>query len=132
MSDGVDNTSAGGWRSNPGTPSIRDTHSKGFRYAAYAAALCAPSQDRLLLVTKWLYPDVADHFGTSWSCVERDLRTVIAVAWERNPALLANLAQYPLDCKPSCAQFIAILAYYLRSIGDDPVPSISSPNLHSK
>ena len=91
---------------------------KGFRYAAYAAALCAPSQDRLLLVTKWLYPDVADHFGTSWSCVERDLRTVIAVAWERNPALLANLAQCPLDCKPSCARFIAVLARYLSPDGD--------------
>ena len=93
---------------------------KGFRYAAYAAALCAPSQDRLLLVTKWLYPDVADHFGTSWTCVERDLRTVIAVAWDRNPALLADLAHCPLDSKPPCAQFIAIIARYLSPDGVNP------------
>ena len=103
---------------------------KGFRYAAYAAALCASSQDRLLLVTKWLYPDVADHFGTSWSCVERNLRTVIAVAWERNPTLLADLAQCPLDCKPSCARFIAILARYLSPDGDNPA-SVAEADLSS-
>ena len=35
---------------------------KGFRYAAYAASLCALDQDRLLLVTKRLYPEIAKRF----------------------------------------------------------------------
>ena len=104
---------------------------KGFRYAAYAAALCVPCQDRLLLVTKCLYPDVADYFSTSWVCVERDLRTVIAVAWERNPVLLAAFTHCPENYKPSCSQFIAALAYYLRSNDIDPLAS-ASPNLYSQ
>ena len=73
---------------------------KGFQYAAYAAALCALSQDRLLLVTKRLYPDIAKRFDTSWSCVERDLRTVINVAWNRNPSFLTKLARCTLGTKP--------------------------------
>lgn len=99
---------------------------RGFRYAAYAAALCALSQDRLLLVTKRLYPDIAKRFDTSWSCVERDLRTVITVAWNRNPSLLAKLARCTLDTKPPCAQFIAALAYGLCFNLADPFPP--SPN----
>ena len=31
---------------------------KGFLHTAYAVSLCVEQQDRLLLVTKWLYPDV--------------------------------------------------------------------------
>lgn len=88
---------------------------KGFRYAAYAAALTALDQERLLLVTKCLYPDIARRFETTWPAVERDLRTVIAVAWKHDPAFLTYLAQTPLHQKLPCAQFIAILARALRS-----------------
>ena len=89
---------------------------KGFRYAAYAAALTSIDPDRLLLVTKRLYPDVARHFGTSWPAVERDLRTVINVAWKCSPVFLDHLAQTHLEHKPSCACFLAILSRSLRSI----------------
>ena len=95
---------------------------KGFQYAAYAAALCALQRDRLLLVTKLLYPDIAKRFDTSWSCVERNLRTVINVAWNRNPLLLANLAQCTLEAKPPCAQFIAALTHGLQSGSAGPFP----------
>lgn len=104
---------------------------RGFRVAAFAAALCAQSPDFLLLTTKRLYPYLARHFDTTCVCIERNLRTVIAVAWERNPALLVDLAHYPLKYKPACTQFISILAAHLRSFGDDAVtesaPSFSNP-----
>ena len=88
---------------------------KGFHYAAYAAALCALDQDRLLLVTKRLYPDVAKRFSAKWSHVERNLRTVISVAWRQNREYLIELAQAPLTKKPACASFLSILASNLRS-----------------
>ena len=87
---------------------------KGFRYAAYAAALCALERERLLLVTKLLYPDVARRFGTTWKAAERNLRTVAAIAWTQNHDHLVNLSQSPLEQKPQCAQFQAILAHALR------------------
>lgn len=36
---------------------------KGFLHTTYAVSLCMERQDRLLLVTKWLYPDVARRYG---------------------------------------------------------------------
>lgn len=94
---------------------------KGFHYAAYAATLCALDQGRLILVTKWLYPDVAKRFSTDWTDVERDLRTIINVAWKQNRNYLSTLAQVPLTRKPVCAQFLSILASNLRP--DDLLPT---------
>ena len=65
---------------------------RGFSYTAYAVLLCVQQQDRLLLVTKWLYPDVAKRYGTNWKAVERNIRTVITVVWEQNRAMLEGLA----------------------------------------
>ena len=82
----------------------------GFFYASYAVWLCTKQPERLLLVTKWLYPDVAAHYNTNWRAVERSLRTVVAAAWRNNPVLLEELAGKPLCEKPRSAEFLAILA----------------------
>ena len=87
---------------------------KGYSYAAYALALCTEQPDLLLLVTKNLYPAVAKRYGTTWRAVERNIRTVVAVAWSRNPALLGQLANDLLAKRPHCAQFLAIAARELR------------------
>ena len=65
---------------------------------------------RLLLVTKWLYPDVAKRYGTNWKAVERNIRTVITVVWEQNRAMLEGLARRPLLQRPCAAQFLSILS----------------------
>ena len=87
----------------------------GFYHTAYGVKLAQQQPDRLLLVTKWLYPDIARQYETTWQCVERNIRTVISLAWQRNPALLEMLAGYPLTKKPSVGQFIAILSYHLSN-----------------
>ena len=85
----------------------------GYFYTAYAVCLAEQQPDRLLLVTKWLYPDIARQYATTWQCVERNIRTVITLAWERNPQLLAVLAGYPLKHKPSVGEFVSFLTFYL-------------------
>ena len=82
----------------------------GFFYTSYAVWLCSQRPERLLLVTKWLYPDVAAHYKTNWRAVERDIRTVVAVIWRTNPQLLSELAGCDLPEKPSTSQFLSILA----------------------
>ena len=37
----------------------------GFFHTAYAVSLCIGRPDRLLLVTKWLYPEVAKQYLTN-------------------------------------------------------------------
>lgn len=87
----------------------------GFFYAAYAVLLSLEDQGRLLLVTKRLYPEVAEHYKTTASCVERNIRTVASHAWERNATLLQQVAQDRLWEKPTASEFIAILTtYFLR------------------
>ncbi len=96
----------------------------GFYYASYAVSLAARDSERLLFVTKSLYPDVAKHYKTSWKCVERNIRTVARISWEKNPSLLAKLAGHPLDAKPGAAMFLAILtAAISRRITDDDLAS---------
>ena len=82
----------------------------GFFHTSYAVYLAVLHPKRLLLITKLLYPAVAKHYDTSWKRVERNIRTVIGIAWNCNQALLIELAHYPMRERPSPAHFIAILA----------------------
>ena len=82
----------------------------GFFHSAYAVCLVLEQPERLLLVTKWLYPEVARHYATTPGRVERNIRTAAAAAWERNPQLLSELAGCELARKPTNAQFLAILS----------------------
>lgn len=90
----------------------------GFFHTAYALQLCVECPERLLLVTKWLYPDVAKCYETTWKAVERNIRTVISVIWKKNQPLLEYWAHGPLSKKPCSAQFLSIVsATLLRGEG---------------
>ena len=71
----------------------------GFFHTAYAVSLCMRQPDRLLLVTKWLYPEVAKRHKTNWKAVERE-----------NRFLLEQLAGKPLAQRPCTSQLLAILS----------------------
>ena len=82
----------------------------GFFHTAYAVMLCMEQPDRLLLVTKWLYPEVAKQYLTNWKAVERNIRMVGNIIWQENRPLLEKLAHRRLEQKPRNAQLLAILA----------------------
>ena len=90
----------------------------GFFQTACAVELCQTEPERLLLVTKRVYPEVARLCGTSWSAVERNIRTACGIAWENNRHLLERLAHKPLQQKPNNAQFLTILLYNLPICND--------------
>ena len=74
---------------------IRSGEYKGGEYAEYAVSLVLEDYNKMINVTRVLYPEVAKHFGTTPSCVEKDMRMVVQKAWERNPDLLCEWAGYP-------------------------------------
>lgn len=87
----------------------------GFKHLSYSVLVAMENEDRLLSVTKSLYPVVAAKFQTNATCVERNLRTVIKVCWERgNRPLLNEIAGYEILQKPSTGEFISMLAVYLE------------------
>ena len=55
----------------------------GFFHMGYAVKLCCERPERLLMVTKWVYPEVAKHYQTNGRAVERNIRTVGKVLWEQ-------------------------------------------------
>ena len=91
---------------------------RGFEQCAHAVYLSVEAPERLTLVTKWLYPDVAKYFGVSWTVIERNLRTVSRIAWENNRPLLEQLAGEDIPQIPSSSKFVRILAYHFLRSGD--------------
>jgi two-component system response regulator (stage 0 sporulation protein A) len=76
--------------------------------------LVLEDQDRLTMVTKWLYPEIAARYHTSWKAVERSIRTVISICWDQDGgAQMSRLAGHPLPRKPSPTGMIQLLARYL-------------------
>ena len=81
----------------------------GFLQTAYAVELCRAEPERLQLVTKMVYPDVAKLCATSCGAVERNIRTACEVAWKNNRRLLEQLACKPISQKPHNTLFLSIL-----------------------
>lgn len=86
---------------------------KGFFYMGYALLLVCEDARWLQKVTQRLYPQIAERYHTTASCVERDLRWVIHVAWNRNPHRLIQLAQRALHTAPTTVQMLSMLNGYL-------------------
>ena len=85
----------------------------GFFYTAYALQLTVAQPSRLALVTKWVYPDVAAQYQTSWDAVERGIRNTITGAWGCHCDLMLEL--FPDEIRPTASQFLLILTRYLLS-----------------
>ncbi len=87
----------------------------GFFYLSYAIWLAEREPDRLLLVTKWLYPDIAKRYSTGRKAVERGIRYSILLIWTANAPLLQSIIGLPLCEKPRAASFIAMLSRYIAA-----------------
>ena len=87
----------------------------GFFYCSYAVYLACQQPDRLLLVTKWLYPDVAKYYGTQWKNVEWNIRTITDEIWRTNRERLEELAGQPLSERPAPSRLISILTSHISS-----------------
>lgn len=89
----------------------------GFSYCAYAIYLAQEDPTRLRYVTKEIYPEVARHYHTSWTCVERSIRTVLDLAWRTAPESLAALADRPLETRPCTSDFLTFASRtFIRNV----------------
>ena len=93
---------------------------RGLRETAEAVRIALAEPESLCMVTKWLYPASAKRCGTTWKSLERNIRTVVRIAWDKNPELLCEIAGCRLTRRPTAGQFIAQLAAYLdRGVSGD-------------
>ncbi len=90
---------------------------QGYEYVIYGTILVLQDKKRLEFITKSLYPDIASRYHTSWRCVERNIRTVINVAWkEGNPDFLFEVFGDKSAQKPRNAQFFELMYEYMSSL----------------
>ncbi len=93
-------------------------HIKGYLYLRDAILMVVKDVDLLGSITKILYPEIADRFGTTSSRVERAIRHAIEVAWARNNAEIIEKFFGHTICtekgKPTNSEFIAMIADHLR------------------
>lgn len=87
---------------------------RGYRYLNYGLRLCIEDENYLLSVSKLLYPQIAKKYQATSSSVERDLRTVINVCWEKGDRkLLQTIALRPLPSRPTSSEFLDILSDHI-------------------
>lgn len=87
----------------------------GLNYLVYAVKLVLEHPEKLQLITKNLYPEIADHFGCHVPNIERAIRTVSQVAWHRNPLLLREMAGFRLLDRPTCTELIDFIVNYIHN-----------------
>ena len=64
----------------------------GHGYVVYGLLLIIEDPERLEFITKSLYLDIAKHYRTNWSCVEKNIRTIANCVWDsRNTELLETI-----------------------------------------
>jgi len=89
-------------------------HIKGYQYLREAIIITVENMDVINAVTKVLYPEVAQRFGTTPSRVERAIRHAIEVAWDRGDLeTLQKFFGYTVSNtkgKPTNSEFIAMIA----------------------
>lgn len=88
----------------------------GYDYAIYGMMLVLEDRERLTYITKLLYPEIAAKYRTSWKCVERDIRTVVKIAWEDGDERFLNIfCGGEVGEKPKNAKFFAMMYEFLNS-----------------
>ena len=89
-------------------------HIMGYKYVRHAIMLVVHEPRVLNAVTTRLYPEVAAHFDTTSSRVERAIRHAIEVAWERgNVDTLQKWFGWTINNmkgKPTNTEFIGLVA----------------------
>ncbi len=95
-------------------------HIKGYLYLREAILMVVEEVELLGMVTKVLYPRIAENFETTPSRVERAIRHAIEVAWSRNNIdTIKKFFGYTINTergKPTNSEFIALVADRLRLV----------------
>ena len=56
----------------------------GYDYIVYGLILLFQDKRRIAGIVKSLYVDIADYYGTTWNCVEKNIRWLVKEVWNEN------------------------------------------------
>ena len=87
---------------------------RGYRRLYCVLTLALENEDRLESIVKELYIPAAQMTNCSRYAVEHSIRTVIEVAFKRNPQLMDRVMGYQLTESPCASDFIAAAVAHLQ------------------
>ena len=98
--------------------------SLGYDYIVYGLLLINEDQTRVSNITKALYIDIAAHYETSWSCVEKNIRNTVNAIWtsENKTILEIIFNRTYMDRKPTNKEFFEYL-YDFIFLSQETVPT---------
>ena len=93
-------------------------HLRGYHYLREAICLSVEDMELVGSVTKLLYPEIAKRYHTETEKIERAIRSVIEVGWERgNESIYIDILGYSRNHgtgRPTNSEFIAAMADWVR------------------
>ena len=66
--------------------------------------LAVLQSERLLLVTKWLSPEIVRNYQINWRCIERNIRATSTGAWRMNLPFLEKLLRRLTSSTPASSR----------------------------
>lgn len=90
----------------------------GYNYVVYGLLLILEDEERIECITKTLYLDVAKHFHTNWSCVEKNMRTIVNCVWNSNNIELLEIIfrKSNRNKKPTNKEFLKYMYDYILQL----------------
>lgn len=88
---------------------------KGLSYLTYAVVETVKDPQRIKLITKDLYREIARQYNTRHTSVERDIRWAVHTSWKHAKKELDQVAGRHLVKCPTNREFIDFVAFYIRS-----------------
>lgn len=104
--------------------------SLGYDYIVYGLLLINEDQTRVSNITNALYIDIAAHYETSWSCVEKNIRNTVNAIWtaENKTILEMIFNRTHMDRKPTNKEFFEYL-YDFIFLSQETAPTQSEENV---
>ncbi len=88
----------------------------GFHYVAYGIAIAIKNPYLVVHICKGLYVEIAIHFHTSVTNVERNMRTVVNLIWKNgNTELLNEIFEKEITSRPNNTVFVDGLSHYISN-----------------
>lgn len=85
----------------------------GYYYLSDAIDIVRKNPNKVLMVTKDIYPVIAEKYCITEAAVERSIRTVIEKCWHNNKEYVEQVLGYKTAKCPSNMEFIDAVAYYI-------------------
>ena len=87
----------------------------GYDYVVHGLMLIIEDSGRIECITKSLYLDIAAHYRTSWTCVEKNMRTLVNSVWNSSNTELLEIIfnKTHRNKKPTNKEFLKYMYDYI-------------------